>query len=107
MVVVKAARAACTSATCCSNLRTPRALIAISEPIATMVTATSASATSTSIMVKPSSERSVGDDVAWDNLDPPCQPVHTNFITGIKAGKRDRAAARRAVGKKADGRQRR
>src|SRR5262249_44010957 len=100
-------RAACISATCCSSERTPRALPDISDPIATMQTATTASATSTSMIVKPASRRSVDDVLARNNLDPSGQPVDTNFITGIEARQRDRAATGGTVGEEADGRQRR
>src|SRR6516164_9405283 len=102
-------RAACNSATCCSNDRTPRTLVAISEPIATMTTATSASATSTSMMVKPAScggLRSVDGRVTGNDLDPPRQPVDADFIACIETRQRDGAAAGGAVGEETDRRQR-
>ena len=85
-------RAVCVSATCCSSDRTPRTLVAISEPIATMETATIASAISTSMIVKPAS-RSVDAGVPGNNLDPSGQPVDTNFKACIKASQRDGAPA--------------
>src|SRR3984885_11334998 len=100
-------RAVCISATCCSSDITPRTLVAINEPIATMETATIASAISTSIIVKPASRRSVGAGLVWNNLDPSGQPVDANLVAGVEAGQRDGAAAGCAVGKEADGRQRR
>ena len=93
MPVVITVRAVCISATCCSSDRTPRALVAISEPIATSETATSASAISTSMMVKPASPSSVAGDVTGRNLDPSGQPVDANFIADIEARQRDGAAA--------------
>ena len=46
-------RTVCISVTCCSSERTPRAFVDITDPIATIETATTASATSTSMIVKP------------------------------------------------------
>src|ERR1700675_2414725 len=100
-------RVACISATCCSSDRTPRTLVAITDPIATMPTATIASAISTSMIVKPASRRSVGGGVAGNNLDPPGQPVNANFKARIEARQRDGGAAGRAVGKQDNIRQHR
>src|ERR1700722_10339176 len=99
-------RVACISATWCSSDRPPRTLVALTDPIATMPTATIASAISTSMIVKPESPRSVGGGVAGNNLDPPGQPVHTNFKARIEARQCDRSAVRRSVGKETDRRQR-
>src|SRR5690242_20681435 len=101
-----AVRVACINATWRSNARTPRTLADISEPTATITTATSASATSTSMMVKPASRRSVDGGAAENNFHPPCQPVNATFETCIEARQCDRAAARGAVGEKANGRKR-
>ena len=57
-------RAVCISATCCSNARTPRTFVDMTEPIATMETATTASAINTSMIVKPACELSIGGGVA-------------------------------------------
>src|ERR1700743_2192727 len=106
MPAVMTVRVACISATWCSSDRTPRTLVAITEPIATMETATIASAISTSMIVKPASPRSVGGGVAGNNLDPPGQPVNTDFKTSIEARQPDGPPARRSVCKKTDSRQR-
>src|ERR1700721_2302556 len=107
MPAVITGRVACINATGCPRDRPPRTLVAIPEPIATMETATIASAISTSMIVKPASRRSVGGGVAGNNLDPPGQPVNANFKAGIETRQRDGPAARRSVGKETDGRQRR
>src|ERR1700748_2975282 len=99
------ARATCMSVTCCSNERTLRILVAISEPIEMITTATSASATSTSMIVKPATLFSLEGRIAGDNVYPPRQPVDANLVARIQACQRDRAAARGAVGKEADRRQ--
>jgi len=69
-------------------------------------TATSASATSTSMMVKPAScrsdLRSIDGRVTGNDLDPPRQPVDADFIACIETRQRDGAAAGGAVGEEAD-----
>src|SRR6202040_3118662 len=99
--------ALCISATWFSSARTPRALVDITDPIATIETATIASAISTSMIVKPASSRSVGKCRTGDNLDPSGQPVDANFVGHVEPAQRDRTPARHAVGEKTDGRQRR
>src|SRR5580692_1819556 len=92
--------------TCCSSERTPRVVVAITEPIATSEIATTASATSTSMRVNPA----VGPswlEGAGDNFDPSRQPVHAHLVAGAEPGQHDGAAAGRAGGEKADGRARR
>src|SRR6185437_13193422 len=98
-------RNVCISVTCCSSERTPRTLVDITEPIATIETATIASAISTSMIVKPAWRPSVGG-VARNNLDPSGQPVDANFITDILTRQRHDAAAGHAGAKEADRRQR-
>src|SRR5690348_11700438 len=100
------ARATCVSVTCCSNERTPRILVAINEPIETITTATSARATSTSMIVKPASRHSLDGRIAGDNVHPPRQPIDADLIARIEARQRDGAPARGAIGKETDRRQR-
>src|ERR1700723_2843963 len=99
-------RTVCISVTCCSSERTPRTFVDITDPIATTETATTASATSTSMIVKPASWPSIGG-VARNNFDPSGQPVDANFIADILARQGHGSAARHAAGKEADRRQRR
>src|SRR3569833_3575055 len=103
--------ALCTSATWFSSARTPCALVDINCPMAMIDTATSASATSTSMMVKPASRRSiearsVGKRCTGVHLYPAGQPVDADLIGHIETAERDRTAARHAVRKEADDRQR-
>src|SRR5690349_1284791 len=107
MPAVMTVRAFCISVTCCSSRRTPRTFVDMTDPIETMQTATTASAISTSMMVKPASDGSVGNGAARNNFDPSGQPVDANLVAGVEPRQRDGPAARHAAGEKADGRQRR
>src|ERR1700761_2598718 len=99
------ARVACISMTCCSIVRTPRALVAMTTPIATIETATTASATSTSMMVKPAVPLSVGD-IVRNNVDPSSQPVDAKLVADVGPCQRHRAATNPPAGKEADRRYR-
>src|SRR5256885_3856214 len=99
--------AVCISVTWSSKAFTPRTLVDITDPIATIETATTASATSTSTIVKPASDRSIGARRTGDNLDPSSQPVDADFIGHIEPGEGDGAPARHSVGEKTDGGQHR
>src|SRR5215471_19340099 len=107
IAVANTACALCISATWFSNTFTPRVLVDITDPIATIETATTASATSTSTIVKPASGRSIGARRTGYNLDPSSQPVDADFIGHIEPGEGDGAPARHSVCEKADGRQHR
>src|SRR5258708_29384138 len=72
--------------------------------MATMQTATTASAINTSMIVKPACRPSIRGGRARDNFDPSGQPVNANLVSCIEPRQRDRPAARHAVGKEADGR---
>src|SRR5947209_11117068 len=106
------ARAVSTNVRCRPIERTPRVVTAMSEPMAASDTETTASATSTSIRVKPPSlslPRLRGragwgrlDAVVRNNLDPSGEPVDADFVADAEARQRDRAAARHARGEEAD-----
>src|SRR5882724_12956848 len=98
-------RAVCIRVTCCSSERTPRTFVDITDPIATMETATTASAINTSMIVKPASRRSIGGGVARNNFNPSGQPVDANLVANIKSRQRDGPATRHSAGKETDGRQ--
>src|ERR1700758_5632081 len=66
---------------CCSSDRTPRVVVAITDPIALNETATTAIAINTSISVNPALAWSKLQSVAGDNHNPPCQPVRADFTT--------------------------
>src|SRR5579863_8607941 len=97
-------RTVCISVTCCSSERTPRTFVDITDPIATIEMATTASATSTSIIVKPAARPSVGG-VTRNNFDPSRQPVDANFIADIRPCQGHGPATRHAAGKETDRRQ--
>src|SRR5579872_3688216 len=78
----------------------------MTDPIARIETATTASAISTSMIVKPASWLSIDGVVARCNFDPPGQPIDANLIADVEPRQRDGTAARHAVCKEADGRQR-
>src|ERR1700676_2637301 len=107
MPAVMTVRAVCIKVTCCSSDRTPRTFVDITDPIATMQTATTASAINTSMIVKPDCGPSIRGGAVRDNFDPSGQPVDANLIASIEPGQRDGPAARHSVGKEADGRERR
>src|SRR5947209_2928747 len=106
------ARAVSTNVRCRPIERTPRVVTAISEPIAASETETTASATSTSIRVKPPSlslprlRGRVGwgrlNAVVRNNLDPSGEPVDADLIADAKPRQRDRATARHAGCEEAD-----
>src|SRR5262249_57509472 len=86
------ARVVSTRATRCSSVRTPRTEVAITAPMAASDAATTASATSASMMVKPALlRRSVG--VAGDNFDSSRQPVDAYLVAHSEPGQRDGTAA--------------
>src|SRR5215475_2248033 len=97
------ARAVCTSATCCSSERVPRADVAITEPMAASTATTTASATSTSMIVKPAVDRRPSQGIARNNLDSSGQPVDPNLIADTEPCQRDDAAARHAGREESDG----
>ena len=71
--------------------RVPRTVVAINMPIDDSDMATTASATSTSIKVKPAVAR-----LGWterDNFDPPGQPIDANFVAESRSRQRDDSAA--------------
>src|SRR5258705_5013213 len=107
MPVVIMERAVCINATCCSSERTPRTFVAITDPIATMETATSASAINTSMIVKPASLRSVGCGAAGDNFDPSGQPVDANLVCRLLLEKKNKSVDGHHASSKNDGRQNR
>src|SRR5258708_13114098 len=74
--------------------------------MATMLTATTASAINTSMIVKPDCGPSIRGGGVRDNFDPSGQPIDANLKAGIEPRQCDRPAARHPVGKEADGRQR-
>src|SRR5262249_24208510 len=86
------ARVVSTSATCCSSERTPRTEVAITAPIAASDAATTASATSASMMVKPALLRR-SERVAGDNFDSSGQPVDAYLVAHSESGQRNGAAA--------------
>src|SRR3954462_10716016 len=89
--------------TCCSSAVTPRVDVAVRAPIEERTTATTAIATSTSMMVKPAVAPARSDRAARHNFDASGQPIHPNFVNGAQPGQHDRAAARHPGRKKADG----
>src|SRR5258708_37163414 len=93
MRAVMTVRGVCINVTCCSSKRTPRTFVDMTDPIATMETATTASAINTSIIVKPASRPSIGGGAAGDNLDPSGQPVDATFVAGIQPAQPDGSAA--------------
>src|SRR5437762_11798155 len=96
------ARAVSTKVRCSPIERTPRVVTAISEPIAASETETTASATSTSIRVKPALALHFLDVVVRDNLDPSGKPVDADLVADAEPRQRDRAAARHAGREEAD-----
>src|SRR5690349_7024791 len=96
------ARAVSTSVRCSPTARAPRVVTAISEPIAASEIATTDSATSTSIKVKPRVSRL--EPFRWNNLYPSSEPVDANFIADAKARQRNGAAAGHAGREELDGR---
>src|ERR1700674_481209 len=97
------ARAASTTVTRSLMVRTPRRLPAVRLAIAVSMTATTASATSASIRVKPAAARRGLRPVRRDNFDSSRQPVYAHLVAQIVAAERDDAAARNARGEEADG----
>src|ERR1700736_919111 len=100
-------RADSISVMCCSSERTPRLVVAITDPIATSETATTEIATSTSISVNPARASSGLERVARDNFDPSGQPVHAHLVASAEPRQHDDAAARRPGGEETDRRARR
>src|SRR5256885_17033638 len=88
------ARAVSTSVKCSPIERTPRVVTAISEPIAASETETTASATSTSIRVKPALALRLLDAIVRNNLNPSGEPVDANFVADAEPRQRNCAAAR-------------
>src|SRR5258705_11369154 len=105
MPAVMTLRAVCINVTCCSSKRTPRTFVDMTDPIATMDTATTASAINTSMIVKPASRPSIGGGAAGDNFDPSGQPVDANFVAGIEPHQCDDPTTRHSAGKKGDDQQ--
>ena len=102
------ARLVSTSATRRSSERTPRTVVAISEPIAASDTATTESATSTSTSVKPATPylriaRLRLKQVERDNFDASCQPINPDFVADAMSRQRNDTAARHAGRKEANG----
>src|SRR5436305_13402829 len=95
-------RAVSMSVRCSPTARAPRVVTAISEPIAASEIATTDSATSTSIKVKPAVERL--EPFGRNNLDPSGEPVDADFVADAEPRQRDRAAARHSRREEADGR---
>src|SRR5256885_5378851 len=96
------ARAVSTSVKCSPMERTPRVVTAISEPIAASETETTASATRTSIRVKPALALRLSDAVVRNNLDPSGEPVDADLVADAEPRQCDRAPARHAGREEAD-----
>src|SRR5712691_7573949 len=78
----------------------------VTEPIAAIVTATTAIATSTSMSVNPAvnaGPRDASQDSARDNFDASGDPVDANFVAGARPRQRDGAAAGHTGREEADG----
>src|SRR5262245_9002958 len=107
-------RAVSTSMRCVSSERAPRTVVAIREPMAASATAMTASATSTSISMKPAvlrflDRRRCGNFrsaalelVDRGNLDSSREPVDADLVSGAEPRQRDHAAARHAAGEEPD-----
>src|ERR1043165_5017178 len=95
------ARAVSPSVRCSPTARAPRVVTAMSEPIAASEIATTESATSTSIRVKPRVRRL--KPFRGNNLYSSGKPVDADLIADAEARQRDRAAAGHAGREELDG----
>src|SRR6185437_6200922 len=102
-VSASSARTVSISAKCSSSAWLPRTVAPTSAPIDVSITAITASATTTSIKVKPALAAGASERVEPDNLDASGEPIDADFVAGAEPAERDHAAAGHAGSKEHDG----